>query len=95
MNQSPWITYVKSSPDRLGRSDNWLSQTVNNIYVFKTRVKSVSHGNFTQSWKSKFFESSKSINHRIYKDTFKFEGYLNLLPFSLAKLMCKIRCSDQ
>ena len=78
--QSPWITYVKSSFDRIGLSDNWLSQTVNNIYAFKTRVKSVLHDNFTQSWKSKIFESSKCINHRIYKDTFKFEGYLNLLP---------------
>ena len=68
--------------------------TVNNIYTFKTRVKSVLHDNFTQSWKSKIFESSKCINHRIYKDTFKFEGYLNLLPFSLAKVMCKFRCSD-
>ena len=86
--QSPWITYVKSSLDRIGLSDNWLSQTVNNIYTFKTRVKSVLHDNFTQSWKSKIFESLKCINHRIYKDTFKFEGYLNLLPFSLAKVMC-------
>ena len=92
--QSPWITYVKSSLDRIGLSDNWLSQTVNNIYAFKTRVKSVLHDNFTQSWKSKIFESSKCINHRIYKDTFKFEGYLNLLPFRLAKVMCKFRCSD-
>ena len=89
--QSPWITYVKSSLDGIGLSDNWLSQTVNNIYTFKTRVKSVLHDNFTQSWKSKIFESSKCINHRIYKDTFKFEGYLNLLPFSSAKVMCKFR----
>ena len=46
--QSPWITYVNSSLDRIGISDNWLSQTVNNIYAFKTRVKSVLHDNFTQ-----------------------------------------------
>ena len=61
---------------------------MNNIYSFKTRVTSVLHDNFTESSKSKFFESLKCINHRIYKDTFKFEGYLNLLPFSLAKVMC-------
>ena len=41
----------------------------------------------------KIFESSKCNYHIICKDTLTFEAYLNVLPFSLANIRCRFRCS--
>ena len=54
---STWITYFHKSLDTF--------QTICylNLISFKSKVKSIIHDHFVQSWKSKIFESSKCINY--------------------------------
>ena len=64
---------------------------MNNLYRF---LKKLECSQFYMIILYKILESSKCINHRIYNDFLKFEAYLNVLPFSLAKIKRKFRCSD-
>ena len=77
--------YIQYTLDKLGLSDICFSQTVNNLYAFKTHVKSILNDKFIHKHGRvlKIFEASKCIYHIIYKDTLTFEAYLNVMPFSL------------
>ena len=88
---SPWIKFVKNSLDELGMSEYFVNQKVDNMFHFKSLVKSRLHDQFVQQWFSSVDTSPKCIVYRMYKKDYCFEKFLDILPINLAKVLCKFR----
>lgn len=78
--------------DELGLSEYSVNQPVTNIGYFKSIAQSRLHYQFVQNWNSNTsITNFRNVIYRMYKNVFGFENYLNILPFNLAKLLCKFQ----
>lgn len=89
-----WIVKVESTINNLGLSEHWLSQTVANANMFKSKVKLTLRDQFKQKWSSDVSNSSACTNYRLFKSEFTLENYLLNLPWNLSQQICKFRCQN-
>jgi hypothetical protein len=90
----PWINYVHNLLDSLGMSNYWMYNIPSSQQLFKNIVKTRLRDQYLQQWHSFVAESSKSLNYRMYKDSFVFENYLDTLPYHLSNAILKFRCTN-
>ena len=77
-----------------GMSNIWQSH---NLFEKRWVVLSVQQrlrDQFIQEWSTEMNNSPKGLCYRLYKNVFKFEHYLSVLPFNLLITLCKFRCGN-
>lgn len=90
----PWLKFVHKSLDNLGMSNLWLNNIATNLHFFKNLVKTRLRDQYAQEWSSCVNDSGKCLNYKMYKHTFKFEQYLDILPPNLANILLRFRCTN-
>ena len=79
---SPFLSYIKNSFDRLGLSDLFILRTTEvSSTCLSNKVKRRVKDQFLQKWISDMNSSNKSLFYRLFKTDFHFEPYLDLLSF--------------
>ena len=90
----PWLRFVHDTLNSIGLTYIWNQQCFGSNTIFKNLIKRKLQDQYLQSWNSKMNESAKCLNYRLYKQSFEFENYLDILPMHLAKFLCKFRCCN-
>ena len=80
--------------DECGLSDIWQMQHEVNPEWIKMRAELTLRDQFLQKWSQSIKESSKCKLYHDIKTSFKFENYLNKLPFKHRKALTKFRTSN-
>ena len=88
---SEWILYIKNTLIEIGDPFLWESQSVPITKNFKYTQKRKLKDLYTQKWFTQCNEQSSCRNYKIFKDNFKFEEYLTVLPDKLKYALCKFR----
>jgi len=74
-------------------SEYFILQRVINVNIctcsYKSAIKNRLHDNFLQSWYADVSYLSKCFVYRMFKTTFYFEKYLDILPKNLARQLLK------
>ena len=86
-----WLTFVKGVFDECGLSYIWNSQNFINDKWLKEKIKQCLSDQFQQSWNNDLQTCPKAINYRIFKDSFGFENYLNILEEKNLFIFSKFR----
>lgn len=86
---SKWLLSIKNVLHECDKEQIWLAQEASNS--ISKAVKQKLTENFKQTWKNSIFESPKCLNYRIFKQTFEFEKYLDILPQDLALAYFRFR----
>lgn len=89
-----WIKYVKHILDETGYSYIWTQQIFQNSDWLIAAIKNRLCEQFVQEWHSLLQNSPKALNYRLFKDTFEFEHYLNILEDKDIYSFCKFRTSN-
>ena len=92
---STYIRYIKDSFNSLGLSglfdkNTTLCAGLNPINIIKRRISDI----FKQTWQQKINNSPKSTFYRLIKTEFKFEKYLDELPFNKRIILTQFRLSN-
>ena len=92
---SPYIKYIKDSFSNLGLGDLFNKSTTlcagrNPVSTIKRRIRDI----FIQTWLQKINNSPKFIFYRLIKTEFKFENYLDQLPFNKRIVLTQFRLSN-
>ena len=88
------MNVLKKTLNSLGLNFLWNDQNNNAFYPenwFKNLVKQRLQDQFTQKWNEEINNSELYYNYRMFKEHFKFEKYLSILPFDLAHSLLKFR----
>jgi len=92
-NVSPWIKHLQTILNNCGLTWIWSSQALDiNSDWLKEKIKQNYRDQFIQNWNSTISNSSKCNIYRLFKTEFRFEPYLNQLPFKLCNYLTKFRC---
>ena len=86
---SEWIVFIINVLDECGLSNIWQMQHEVNPEWIKRQVELTLQDQFLQKWS----QSKCKLYHDI-KTSFKFENYLNKLPFKYRKALTKFRTSN-
>jgi len=86
-----WLTYVKGIFDECVLTYICNSQNFINKRWIKEKIKQCLCDQFQQNWNDDFQTYSKAINYRIFKNTFVFEDYFNILDEKDFLIFCKFR----
>jgi hypothetical protein len=84
-----WLAYANGNFDEWKPYYIWNSQNFINQRWKKEKNKQCLCGQFLQNWKYDRQTCSKAINYRIFKDTFGFEDYFNILDEKDFLIFCK------
>ena len=92
---SPYIRYIRDSFNKLGLTELFdktvtLFPGCKPINTIKRRINDI----FIQMWQQKISNSPKSMFYRLIKSEFKFEIYLDKLPFYKRVLITQFRLSN-
>ena len=89
-----WFEKVRNILNECGMSNIWDTQTFINSNWLCSSVKLKLKDQFVQTWHSLIENSSKAINDRIFKETFEFEKYFQILDFKKATGFCRFRTTN-
>ena len=92
--QSDWLLCVKKILDECGLSFVWNHPKSVQTNWIVNRINQNLRDKFIQTWVRQCQESNKSCNYHIYKPTFEFEKYLDLLPFCYRIALTKLRTAN-
>ena len=90
----PFSKHVKNIHDNCGFSNVWDTQFYINESWLKQSVKLRLQDQYKQVWNSNLQDSSKSVNYRIFKETFEFEKYFDILDTNDCITLCKFRTTN-
>ena len=62
-----------------------------NLSSIKKKVFEILCNQFQQIWYSDMYNSSKGLNYKIFKTSFRLENYLLSLPCKYSKYFCRFR----
>ena len=85
-----WLEHVRILLEKLGLPYFWQYQT-HSLEQFKNIVRQRLQDQFLQLWYRELEENSVCCNYRLFKQSFCFEEYLNLLPLSLRQSFLRFR----
>jgi hypothetical protein len=86
-----WCNVIKSILNDCGLPHVWRTMNPMNLSSIKKKVFEILYNQFQQSWYSDMYNSSKGLNYRIFKTSFRFENYLLSLPCKYLKYFCRFR----
>ncbi|MEW8542876.1 MAG: reverse transcriptase family protein [Candidatus Thiodiazotropha sp.] len=89
--KSQYIENVKSILDSCGFSGIWQSQNVINPKWLSLAILQRLKDQYLQNWFSIVDKSSSAINYRLFKDSYGFSKYLNLLSNKNCKILMRFR----
>ena len=89
-----WILCIKKVLDLCGFSNIWSEQNYVNHKWISAVVKQRLQDQFIQKWFSDINGSSKGQIYRLFKTSFGFENYINMLPNKFRKIFIKFRTSN-
>ena len=88
---SPWICAIENILNLCGFTYIWLQQCKQSDtwvdYILKQNIKD----QFIQRWTSDINNSPKCFNYKLYKQTFGFEKYFDILPYPKYFIFVKFR----
>ena len=91
---APWISTVKSILDHCGLGYIWQNQDPGDIKSLALLLKRRLSDQFIQTWSGGVYSSGACLNYRLFKKTFGYEKYLNILPDNAKYLFCKFRTGN-
>ena len=91
---SPWIKLVKDTLENLGYNYIWQGQYVDNVELFKIKIKQRLTDQYKQQWEASLYESSKCSFYKTINNDLRMQQYLLTLPFSQRKIMTRFRVSN-
>jgi len=91
---STWLVYVKNTLNECGLSYIFDSQSFQSPNWLRANISLKLRDQYKQNWHDALSNSTKCSNYMIFKSEWKFENYLNLLPFKLRKYYCSLRISN-
>ena len=88
---SPWICAIENILNSCGFSYIWLQQCKQSDtwvdYILQQNIKD----QFIRRWTSDINNSPKCLNYKLYKQTFGFEKYFDILPYPKYFIFVKFR----
>ena len=82
---SPWIKLVKDTLENLGYNYIWQGQYVDNVELFKIKIKQRLTDQYKKQWEASLYESSKCSFYKTINNDLRMQQYLLTLPFSQRK----------
>ena len=77
--ESPWLKFLRNVFDDTGFSYIWTTQLFPSSDWLIPSIKMRLHDQFRQEWHSLMLNSPKSINYRLFKETFQFECFFKYI----------------
>ena len=77
---SPWLGYVKGTPENCGLNSVWMSHVQSGSGVSSECVKRILQDQFLQKLFGRISEEETFSTYKIYKDIHEFEEYIDILP---------------
>ena len=92
--KSEWLTKIKNTLDNCGLSFVWENPKSVSTNWLKNKINTNLKDTFIQQWILQCNDTNKACNYHLYKSTFGFEKYLDILPLCYSIAMTKIRTSN-
>ena len=89
-----WLNIVKTILDECGFSYIWETQIFISEVWLKSNIKMRLHDQFQQTWRETLHNCSKTLNYCIFKETFIFEQYFDILDEKDFLTLCKFRTTN-
>ena len=89
-----WVYFIRAILNECEFTYIWETENVNNKEWLKCVVKQRLLDQFVQNWQTSLSDSSKALNHRIFKTKFEFEEYFNILNIGDAIRLCRFRTTN-
>ena len=89
-----WFNKIRNILNECGMFNVWDTQTFINSNWLHSSVKLKLKDQYIQTWHSLIENSPKAINYRIFKETFEFEKYFQILDFKKATDLCRFRTTN-
>ena len=84
-----WLSSVHTILDECGFSYIWDTQIFICEIWLKFNIKFRLHDHFQQTWREKLQNGSKTLSYRIFKETFIFKQYFDILGEKDFLALCK------
>ena len=85
---------VKDTVENLGYNYIWQGQYVDNVELFKIKIKQRLTDQYKQQWEASLYESSKCSFYKTINNDLRMQQYLLTLPFSQRKIMTRFGVSN-
>jgi hypothetical protein len=96
VHKSQYLTDIKNTLENMGMANIWQQQGTAQISTswFKEKVKRNLQDLFIQEWYSSIDNGSIYMNYKMFKNTFKYEPYIHVLPADLAIKLFRFRTTN-
>ena len=96
LNENKYLTCIRNLLIDVGLYKLWLSQDTNglNSIWFKAHIKRTLKDHFIQTWYAKIENDSLYTSYRLFKNVFKQEDYIKLLPKNCAIELIRFRTTN-
>ena len=86
-----WLDHIRNIFNNCGLSFIWDTQTFINTEWLLANLRQILKDQFIQNWKSLVTNSPKALNYRLFKESFEFQEYMNILEDNYLIELCRFR----